>query len=212
MATSEAGAFIRYPTANYAAGEPASTHFTRTMVNNVHHLADEDAQVLVCSSEERTVTANTAWRYAGSYGVFPMKMSGGTPYPCRIRLRMHLASATNVGIIAAVVPPGELGDVFDGAGGVSTTNPAVARATINNTAAAWISLTFNSGVTNMIYPSREMMDVGMRRFSAPKSIGGAKTADVRIVLGELAIFARKPTAGSVDTTIDAAYLAQYVGL
>ena len=209
MSTSSYSGFVRFDSTELADGVPTDALMARTLVNNVNHVADENAQVRVnwytpgtqyASIEPFTksasIVANT-WYQVGVWGPWPACVGhDGIAYPVRVRLRGSVSNAAATATFRIVY--GALPNMITDrdVAGANT-----ADLTSTSTTLAWLS------GTSLLELDAAQTREGVQRLSVYSS--SAATSVEACMLG-VSLWAQISNASYLPR-VGGLYVAEYVG-
>ena len=199
---------VDFDTSNWAADAPVDTLISRVIFNNLEHLADQSAQVLVNSP--CTTTGNGIVRSTDAAHFTTLKTWGplsirvrddGASYRIRWRARMRLQSAGSVEIYFVYHPPSTTPEDYTVTGSTQNWD----QYTLTSTSIGWI--TPDNDVP--LYMTADMVGECLRRRSTPREIGG----DLMDVSSHEAMFSVVMSdATAVNVEINGFYAAEYIGV
>lgn len=196
---------IGYEPAVWGDHAPFDTAWARQLNNNMTHLSEQSAQVLVNSPPvangdgEQVATDTLIPRVVARFGPFQLRQRpDGESYRIRVRVRARITTATSTALWV----------VLHGAEGglpyVGTESDNARSDTIASTASAWLSLS-----SDILWLDASAME--LVKTSRPSVVGlGGDATDVQLYEGYVSLIAGA-TAGAPTVEMTGMYAAEYKG-
>lgn len=213
MSTSLFEGLIRSEAAQWDAYAPVDTAWSRSVIQNVMHSADECAQplinfrVAVGNASQRVLTQASTWYAVWASPALPCRVRGdGTTYPLRLRLRAARGTAGTVDFGITVVGGRLTVDAAYDA--IAVGAPVAATASTSSATAAWLTLSTPS--INMATGTGSVTEIERSTFA---EIGGAAVA-VRYDAIKVIVMAKREAGSSSSTSalFSGLHACEYIGV